>query len=242
MLFAHPVGIESAKQLGMNFAKNTMHFKDIQREEVRLAYSIKTDSDTPCLYVFNLSNRGFVVVSGEDCVKPILGYSDEGAFIATDIADGLDFMMRSYCDEIQYVREHRIEATPDIVNEWERIAAEGRISDRRDGAGVPPLLETTWNQNTYYNDLCPEDADGPNGHVYSGCVAASMAQVMKFWNHPVRGTGSYSYTPSSWGYPSYPEQTANFGETYYNFEKTPRFLDSTSTDEEVFYIAQLQHH
>ena len=64
-----------------------------------------------------------------------------------------------------------------------------------------------------------------------------MGQVMKFWDYPERGTGSYTYNPSG-----YPQQTANFGETDYHFELMPLALDSTSTEEDYFYIAQFLHH
>ena len=35
---------------------------------------------------------------------------------------------------------------------------------------------------------------------------------------------------------------ANFGETDYHFELMPLAIDSTSTEEEIFYIAQFLHH
>lgn len=118
----------------------------------------------------------------------------------------------------------------------------GYPNAKRGTRSVGPLLETTRNQNKYYNSHCPIDPDCPDDHVFAGCVATAMAQVMRYWNHPFRGKGSHSYTPGeAWGIP-YPTQTANFGDTYYHFEKMPFFLDSTSTEESIFYIAQLLHH
>ena len=140
------------------------------------------------------------------------------------------------------MREHNIAATSDIVAEWQSIEKTGYIRQNRNLRTVDVLLETTWNQNYPYNSQCPEDEGGNGGHVYAGCVATAMGQVINYYNHPTRGTGSHSYTPGSWGYPSYPTQTANFGETDYHFELMPHEIDSTSTDEEVFYIAQLLHH
>ena len=73
--------------------------------------------------------------------------------------------------------------------------------------------------------------------MYAGCVATAMGQVMKFWDYPERGTGSHTYYPEG-----YAQQTANFGETDYHFELMPLALDSTSTEEDYFYIAQFLHH
>ena len=60
---------------------------------------------------------------------------------------------------------------------------------------VGPLLTTHWDQGQYYNALCPEDINGPDGHVQNGCVATAMAQIIKYWGDSVqirlRGTHSY---------------------------------------------------
>jgi len=64
-----------------------------------------------------------------------------------------------------------------------------------------------------------------------------MGQVMKFWDWPAQGTGSHTYNPDG-----YAQQSANFGETEYHFELMPLVLDSTSTEDEIYYVAQLLHH
>ena len=61
-------------------------------------------------------------------------------------------------------------------------------------------LNTTWDQNCYYNALCPSDnistclnggTPNPCGHVYTGCPATAMAQIMKYWNYPPSVTDFY---------------------------------------------------
>lgn len=240
-MIAGPVDQQTAQRIGEKFLKTTSlgQKTDIQLNLVSAAIT-KGEID---YYIFNVKgDNGFVVISGDDRVKPILAYSTEGSYSANDVADGFQFTLNGYRDDIRYVREHNIAATSDIVAEWQSIEKTGYIRQNRNLRTVDVLLETTWNQNYPYNSQCPEDEGGNGGHVYAGCVATAMGQVINYYNHPTRGTGSHSYTPGGWGYPSYPTQTANFGETDYHFELMPHDLDSLSTDEEVFYIAQLLHH
>ena len=56
------------------------------------------------------------------------------------------------------------------------------------------LINVTWNQGNGWNRFCPEDEEGPGGHVYAGCVAVSMAQAMSVFGAPSKGKGSYQYT------------------------------------------------
>jgi hypothetical protein len=79
-----------------------------------------------------------------------------------------------------------------------------------------PLLLTNWNQGFPYNEFCPEDASGPGGHALVGCVAIAMAQVMKYYNFPAQGSGSSSYYADGYG-----TQTANYGNTNYEFYNMP---------------------
>ena len=60
--------------------------------------------------------------------------------------------------------------------------------------------------------LCPEDAGGPGGHVWSGCVATAMSQVMYYYRWPETGEGEHCYYPSG-----YPQQCADFANTTYGW-------------------------
>lgn len=226
---AGPVDAQRARQLGQRFLNN---------DRITLVQTSAT-RDAVDYYVFNVpGDNGFVIIAGDDRVKPVLAYSTTGSFDVNNLSDGFSFTLNSFSEEIQYVREHNLEATPDIVAEWKAVAENGIINQGRGNrAVVGPLLQSTWHQNFPYNSQCPEDPEGNGGHVYAGCVATAMGQVMKFWNYPAQGEGSYYYYPDG-----YPQQIANFGETEYHFELMPNDLDSLSTEEDYFYIAQLLHH
>ena len=235
-IFANPVDQQRALQIGQSF----MNAKIGQKANVQLnlVYTAAT-REAVDYYVFNNGgNHGFVIVAGDNRVKPILAYSTSGCFNPNDIADGFQFTLNTFSHEIQYIRENNIEATADIDAEWQSVVETGYINKvNRDRTVVGPLLPTIWHQNYPYNSQCPEDPEGAGGHVYAGCVATAMAQVMRFWNWPDHGTGSHTYEPEG-----YEQQTANFGHTDYHFEMMPTAIDSTSTAADIFYIAKLQHH
>ena len=242
-IIAGPVDAQRAQQIGNRFLSAKALKSYIQ---LTLAYTSST-RDAVDYYAFNAdSDNGFVIVAGDDRVKPILAYSTTGCFDPNNIADGFEFMLRGYCQDIQYIRDNDLEADADIKAEWKSVAENGLIKQGRSNRSVVgPLCQTTWNQNWPYNSQCPEDEEGSGGRVYAGCVATAMGQVMKFWNWPDVGTGSHTYTPlnsSTWQPSGYPDQTANFGETEYHFELMPNDLDSLSTEDDYFYIAQFLHH
>ena len=237
-LMAGPVDQQKAQKVGAKFLSTTALSQknaDIQLNLVSTA--AKRDAND--YYAFNVSNgEGFIIVAADDRVKPILAYSTTGQFDPQNVSEGFQFTLDGFRDEIQYVREHNLAATPDIVAEWKSVTENGSLNrNRQTRAVVGPLCQTLWNQNFPWNSQCPEDPEGNGGHVYAGCVATAMGQVMKYWDWPAQGTGSYSYHPDG-----YAQQSANFGETEYHFELMPLVLDSTSTEEEYFYVAQFLHH
>ena len=237
-LNAGPVDQQKAQSLGTRFMSTTAVAQRTADVQLNLV-SVASDRSGVDFYAFNVrGGNGFVIVAGDDRVKPILAYSTSGSYNPQDVAEGFQYMLNSYREEIHYIREHNMVATPDIVAEWDAVAKSGQIkSGRQARAVVGPLCQTTWNQNFPYNSQCPEDSTGNGGYVYAGCVATAMGQVMKYWDYPERGTGSHTYNPDG-----YAQQTANFGETDYHFELMPLALDSTSTEEDYYYIAQFLHH
>jgi Leucine-rich repeat (LRR) protein len=59
---------------------------------------------------------------------------------------------------------------------------------------VGPMIRSTWSQEGWFNYYCPEDPDGPDGHVYVGCAAVAMGQIVRFYGkfNDFEVTESYS--------------------------------------------------
>ena len=180
-------------------------------------------------YVFNIvDGEGFVVVSADDNVEPILGYSLEKDFEIGQIPKQVSNWLEDYSTQIGIVIENKI-SSKSATAKWNNLLSNIIIKEKALPTAVKPLLKTTWNQNPYYNDLCPTD----NGvKTVTGCVATAMAQAMKYWNYPTTGTGSKTYTAGTYG-----SQTANFGATTYNWVNMPNNINSSNTE-----IARLMYH
>ena len=60
-----------------------------------------------------------------------------------------------------------------------------------DDAVEPLLGNINYDQSTPYNNKCPY-LNG--GRAVTGCVATAMAQVMRYYQYPANGTGTFTYT------------------------------------------------
>ena len=242
-MLANPVDVNTAKSLGQQFVQ--ANFEKTMRADLQLYYTVTSDNGEPCVYVFNIGNEGFVMVAASDNVRPILAYSENGPFDATNPYNGAMFMLETYKNSISYAIEKNINATPEIASQWESLRNCGRLSSKR-GRTVGPLVQTKWNQNSPYNLYAPATQGGhagAGGRCYAGCVATAMGQVMKYWNHPIQGEGEHGYNCTGYGptYYNYGYQYANFGATTYQWDLMPRSLNNAS-QEQIEAVATLLYH
>lgn len=121
-------------------------------------------------YVYNADdNKGFVIISGDDRAKRIVGYSDKGSFSFDNLPPQLNAMLKQYEEQIKNIPANT--ATHESWKASTRVSEEGGV-----------LLETAnWGQGAPYNSLCPI-IDGVQAPT--GCVATAMAIVMKYHNWP----------------------------------------------------------
>jgi hypothetical protein len=184
-------------------------------------------------YVFNInSNQGFIIVSGDDIVEPILGYSTQGSFNPDKIPPHVALWLKGYEDQIQFAINHQMQATPAIKAKWALFTNTNHPQPFfKAPQGVSPLVQTQWNQSPYYNALCPYD-NNYSDYTVTGCVATAMAQVLKYWNSPTTGSGFHSYND-----PNYGTQSADFGSTTYDWTNMPLSITGPNTP-----IATLMYH
>ena len=231
LLKANPVGQEEAQTLVQRFVNNTFELSR-QSEDINLVYSM------PSFYVFNVGDNGFVILSSDDSYSPVIGYSYQGAFEPGNMAPALE-------DYLNGINEYRMQrgtsnASVETQNDWASLRDYGHLVSRFGGKSADYLVETQWNQNYPYNYCCPADAAGPGGHVYAGCVATAAAQLMKYWDHPLHGTGSHTYTPED--NPQYGPITVNFGDATYDWENMPNRITADSPLEQIDAIGTLIYH
>jgi len=217
MLFAKKVDLEMAKRVGINFYyERIRQYSNIEYKDLHSAgYFTIAVGGIPVYYAINMEKNGWVVVSADDAVIPVLAYSFDGSFTNENQPPQFIAWMRGYAQQIEYALTNKVTAGPSVLLAWERLSATDPVAlDNRVYRDVIPMLQSTWDQGNPYNKLCPEDVAGPGGHVWAGCVATAMCQVMYYYRWPNTGNGQNCYTPSG-----YDEQCANFGATTYNWEE-----------------------
>ncbi|MCX6270679.1 MAG: C10 family peptidase [Bacteroidetes bacterium] len=184
-------------------------------------------------YVFNLENdKGFILVSADDRITPVLGYSGKGNFGKKSFPPQFEDLMATYRRQILAAMKSAAPVPAEMVDQWKRYLNENQPV-AKSTLNVGPLVTTTWDQGQYYNDSCPADPNAwLNGHVPTGCVATCIAQIMRYHSYPATGSGSHTYT-----HPDYGPLSANFGATTYNWSAMPDMLWDPNPA-----IAQLMYH
>lgn len=199
-----------AEEIANNFFHSVSNRSDI---ELSLFHTEKGNDERANLYIFNVEDGGFVIVSASKYVKPILAYSKQNIF-KDEIPVTATYFINNYNNMIAYQRELGDYTDESVIESWE-ILEKNTIKNRNISL-VDPLIETLWNQDCHYNEYAPYDNYGPCNRAYAGCVACAMSQVMKYWNYPEMGKGSHSYNHDTYG-----NLSANFGDTEYRWEEMP---------------------
>lgn len=148
----------------------------------QLIHTFKTNSGTPAVYLFDKGTAGYVILSADDTAIPVLGYSDSGSIDPADMPPQLQWWLDQYAEQIEYAASNGLQAAAKPL----------AVSDEV----IEPMLKTTWDQQTPYNNLCPLKS---GKRTLTGCLATAVAQVMKYWNYPECGRGKISYTSRALG-------------------------------------------
>ena len=206
----------------------------VERQNLELVYTGQDDA----FYVFNIGDRGFVIIAADDAHRPVIGYSDQSTFDANNIPPALVDYLDGMATSINRLkRRGNAMATPLVAAEWESLLRRGELIPRINGRGVDYLVQTQWNQDYPYNYYCPEDPDGSHGHTYVGCLATSMAQLVSFWKNPEHGYGSHCYYHEDYG-----QICADFENTYYDWDHIANKINENSPIEEIQAVALISFH
>ncbi|MHC4556934.1 MAG: C10 family peptidase [Planctomycetota bacterium] len=155
-------------------------------------------------YIVYLQPSGFVIVSADDLVEPIIGFADDGVFdpslenplgaLVTNDLNGRITSIHQSTFGLQMVGEMVTVGGPQ--SKWRQFI---NLAENPEGGlglmglmcvcdvRVIPLVQSKWGQTNAcgyptYNYYSP--------HYYPcGCVATAMAQVMLYYEYPTVGVG-----------------------------------------------------
>ena len=129
-----------------------------------VVFDAKDMAGQPYLYAVSATLQdGFVLVSGDERFKAVLGYSDVSNFDEQNMPDNMRVFLQGYIDEMKYLESINYQPT--------------KAAPRRSMSNVGVLMTTTWNQGAPYNNQCPLDNSQRSA---TGCVATAMAQVVNY--------------------------------------------------------------
>lgn len=173
------------------------------------------DDDGQTLYhVVNLEPSGFVIVAADDAIEPVIAFANNGTYDDTDENVLSELVNRDIGNRMALVRSQssgfgadskRVKKSKAKWRMFEGLAEGvsalgiGSVSDIR----IDPFVQTRWGQLDACGQYC-YNYYTPN-HYYAGCVAITMAQVMKYFEYPTSAIGVNTFTI----YVNGVEQTAN---------------------------------
>lgn len=132
-------------------------------------------------YVYNIgSERGYVIISGDDLLPEVIAYADDGAFLPDE-------------EQPEHIASFlaQVRAALHALVERGKPVEMPRTTQLRP-EGVAPLLgDIQWGQGYPFNTLCPEKE---GGRSVVGCVATALAQIIRYHQWPNQGEGVCFYT------------------------------------------------
>lgn len=229
--FAEKISKAQAQKIAQGYlAKSKNQSNKLRLASVPRKWSTKAmgEEQFAPFYVYNNgNNNGFVIVSGNDALGTILAYSHVGTFKIENAPSNLCAMMDLYAKAVEAVEK----------------AANTKLQKRDTQPGtviVEPLLgDANWGQGFPYNNAMPTYLDDKRKEIpyYVGCVATAMAQIMRYHQYPIQGTGQKTYL-SNIG----KQLTADFGNTTYDWSNMPAHIDQNNpTPKQIEEVSRLSY-
>lgn len=192
--YATPISQEEAKDIAENFLNKNLNQDAPSRKSLRPASSLDKNSQ---YYIFNAAGgEGFVIVSGDDRTRPILGYSENGNLDVSTLPPQLEFMLMAFSESL--------ESLPETTQSY---TSNRQIKRKPIKAPATPLLETQWNQDAPYNNLCPMIG---GQKALTGCVATAMGQVINFTHKSNKVEEVPEYWSNDLWMPNLPARTFDY--------------------------------
>lgn len=193
-------------------------------------------------YVFpNANSKGFTIVSGDDRLPEIVGYSSQGSYDENNLPEGFISFMEAYQNLYNKVNLGDAEALKNLaeIKAWRN---KKNASAASTSAVVPLLGNIEWDQTSPYNNMCPRY---DSVHVAAtGCVATAMAQVMAYYKYPKQLKADIPGYVNRWNGIPMEIPTITREEGVYDWDNMlPKYnKEANATQQQKDAVAKLMYH
>lgn len=193
-------------------------------------------------YVFpNANSKGFTIVSGDDRLPEIVGYSSQGSYDENNLPEGFVSFMKAYQNLYNKVNLGDAEALKNLaeIKAWRN---KKNASAETSSAVAPLLGNIEWDQTSPYNNMCPRY---DSVHVAAtGCVATAMAQVMAYYKYPKQLKADIPGYVNRWNGIPMEIPTITREEGVYDWDNMlPKYnKEANATQQQKDAVAKLMYH
>lgn len=216
-------------------AKNGAHIGLQSVKRAKVLNKQQSTTSSRGYYVFpHDGNCGYTIVSGDDRMPEIVGYSTTDTYSEENMPDGMKHLMQAY-EAMATALANGDAKAERCLAEKEALAADSTYRQPR----VAPLLaDIAWGQTEPYNNQCPM-YDGQR-RTLNGCVPTAMAQLMMYYQYPQTLKSDIpAYQTISYQL-KMPSVAA--GERYDWDNMLPQYSGSAYTAEQANAVAKLMYH
>lgn len=227
-----PVGEQACKKIAAEFLKSrNSRIETAQLKLVSSSLNAKSSSQSPAYYIYEAPVKGFVIVSSDDSVPPILGYSTENNLSMSNPAPNFLSWMQMWEKIIDSNRKHKVKADSKVAAAWKNVTAPAKTTS---GPSEMQLETALWDQGEPFNTLCPKDGGVP---CLTGCTATALAIIMRYHKWPDAGVGTLpGYSTGNIEVPS-----IQLGEKY-DWDNMPLVYYADATPAQKHAVATIMYH
>ena len=178
-VLADRISVKQAQDIAQNFTAGRLRHS-VKAVEKTSANKLQLADESRFHYIFNVNDRGFVVVAADDAAgdNGILGYSDNGRFIKDSIPDAMKAWLREYDKQIEYF-------STDTSTKQKAKKTDSEETETLNE--IYPLISSQWGQTSPYNQKCPKSG---NDNCPAGCFPVAAAQILYYNKWPEKGSGT----------------------------------------------------
>ena len=167
----------------------------------------------PLYYVADLRPEGFVIISADTEIEPIIAFSTSGFYDAAPQSPlaalvQADLGARSAVKTVSRNKTANGRLPASGREKWDRLTRSGagmiQVAgiDTPDDLRVAPFIQSHWNQRKLwagsayvacYNYYTPPGEPGEAENYSSGCTSTAWAQIMRYFAYPTQAIGTASF-------------------------------------------------